>query len=157
MAKHDMPDRPKGFFRDWDTFCQEAISKLVTSSSGGRLPAILLGGGALLGAGGLVALIAANSDYIDEKGKEWGIDDLGTLAMSGGGIIGAALGGIGSALITRLLSRYADAAEVDHFQARLEEARQEFEALRQDVDEGYIKKKHHRREVEQLFKRLVEG
>ena len=156
MSKVNLPDRPKGFYRNWETFCQETVSHLVTSNPDGRLPVILLGAGALLGASGLVALIAANSDYIDEKGKEWGIDALGTLAMSGGGIIGAALGGIGGAMVTRLLSRYADADEVDNFQSKLEQAQQEFETLGQDLDGGFMKKKQHRREVERLFLRLTE-
>jgi len=109
----------------------------------------------MLGAGGMVTLIRLNQQLIDQKGREWGIPNLSALALGGGVALGAALGGIGGALLTRILSRNAPQGQVDALQARLAAARREFETLRQDLAANALEPQHHRLAVERLFAELV--
>jgi hypothetical protein len=149
------PDRPKGFFEDWTVFCIEALAKLLKEQDD-MLAAVLLAGGAVLGAGGIFALVQANREVIDAKGKEWGIESLGSIALGGGTLLGAAVGTLGGALLNRTLGRHTDRAKVDALQSRLTRARREFEMLRQDAKSGLLDSMQHRLAVERLFLELTQ-
>ena len=144
------PKRPKGFYDDWTIFCVDALSQMLKEHDD-LLAVVLLAGGAVLGAGSLFALLRANQEFIDAKGKQWGIENLGSIAVGGGTLIGAAVGSIGGALLNRTLSKHADVAKVDALQARLSKARRDFELLRQDLRDGLLDDQHHRLAVERLF------
>jgi hypothetical protein len=150
------PERPKTFFEDWTVFCTEALAKLLKEQDD-MLAAVLLAGGAVLGAGGIFALVQANREVIEAKGKEWGLEGLGSIALGGGTLLGAAVGSLSGALLTRTLGRHADRAKVDALQARLSRARREFEALRQDVASGILDSVQHRLAVERLFLELTQS
>ena len=145
------PERPDAFYSDWDNFCQEVLSVWVKNKSGGALLAVLLGGGAVLGAGGLATLVAANQDYLDEKGKEWGVNNLSALLLGGGTLLGAVLGGLGGAL----LGKHLDKPESDDLQAQLEDARREYMTLKQDAEADLLPGDIHRLAVEHLFWKLT--
>ncbi|ADO75849.1 uncharacterized protein STAUR_8094 [Stigmatella aurantiaca DW4/3-1] len=119
------------------------------------LAAVLLAGGAVLGAGGLFAVVRSNREVIDAKGKQWGVEGLSSIALGGGTILGAAVGTLGGALLNRTLGRHADRTKVDALQARLSRARREFESFRQDARNGLLNSVQHRLAVERLFLELT--
>lgn len=151
----EWPKRPKGFYEDWTIFCTDALSLLLEKQEE-LLAAVLLAGGAVLGASGMYALVKANREAVDAKGREWGIEELGSIALSGGTLLGAAVGGIGGAFLSRTLGRLADKEKVNQLQARLTMARREFEILRQDLKDGMMDDLQHRLAVERLFLELTQ-
>jgi hypothetical protein len=151
------PKRPKGFYDDWTMFCCQALSARLQHEDGGDdLAVVLLAGGAILGGLGMITIVAANQNAIDAKGKEWGIEKLSTIAGVGSAMLGATVGGLGVAWLTRTLGRHADVAKVDALQARLATARREFESLKTERSEGRLNVDHHRAAVERLFMALTE-
>lgn len=152
------PQRPDGFYRDWTTFCIEALgTALRNEQEGDWLPVVLLAGGGALGAAGMMRLVEANSEIVDRKGEEWGIQDLSTVAKGGSFLLGAALGGASGILLTRILNRHTDKESVDTYGHRLGLARREYEELLQDLDAGIVGNEQHKAAVEHLFWRLQQG
>ncbi len=152
------PERPKGFYEDWTIFCCQAPStRLQQGGSDDELAVVLLAAGAILGGTGLIFLVSENKKAIDAKGRDWGIDNLSTIAGIGGAVLGATVGGLGVAWLTRTLGRHADTEKVDKLQSRLSEARRVFEALQRDCTEGRLHHQHHRLAVERLFHDLTVG
>lgn len=152
------PERPKGFYEDWTIFCCQALStRLQKGGSDDELAVVLLAAGAILGGTGLVVLVSENKNAIDAKGREWGIGNLSTIAGIGGAVLGATVGGLGVAWLTRTLGRHADTGKVDALQTSLAEARREFEALQRDCAERRLNHPHHRLAVERLFHDLTGG
>jgi hypothetical protein len=152
------PQRPDGFYSDWTTFCIEALgTSLRNEQEGDWLPVVLLAGGGALGAAGMMQLVEANSDIVDRKGKEWGVNDLSAIAKGGSFLLGAALGGAGGMLLMRILNRHTDKESVDAYGHRLGLARREYEELLQDLTAGILAKEHHKAAVEYLFWRLQRG
>jgi hypothetical protein len=146
---------PRSFYDDWAVFCRQALSTMLRGSVGGSPAEVLLAGGAILGVAGMLALISANRETLDQKGKDWGIEDLAKLTGIGGAVLGAAVGGLGIAWLTRTLGRHADTAKVDALQTRLSTVRREFEALRQDRHKGRLDPQKHQLAVERLFYELT--
>ena len=149
--------RPNGFFRDWRVFASEALSEIVRRE-GGRgdvLATTLLAGGALLGSAAVAAVVQANQPAIDRKGKEWGVPHLSALVVGTGGLIGALAGGMGGAMVSRLLGRYTTDKAVRALEDRLAGARREYAELRQARAAGLLDEPGHRDAVELLFARLV--
>jgi hypothetical protein len=142
--------RPRGFYDDWSTFCEEALGGLIKGRQEG-MEVVLLTAAAVLGGSGLTALLLANRETLDAKGREWGVPNLTTLMSVGSVVLGAGV----MAMVTRALSRRADTAKVDALQERLAAARREFEALRNDRKKGGVDAKRHEAAVEKLFAGLV--
>jgi hypothetical protein len=151
------PRRPDRFYRDWTTFCIEALGTALRKEQGDWLPVVLLAGGGALGAAGMMRLVEANSEIVDRKGEEWGIHDLSTVAKGGSFLLGAALGGAGGMLLTRILNRHTNKESVDAYGHRLGLARREYEELRQDLEAGILGNAQHKAAVEHLFWRLQQG
>lgn len=147
------PGFPRSFYDDWAVFCRQALSTMLRGSVDGSPAEVLLAGGAILGVAGMVALISANRETLDQKGKDWGLEDLAKL--TGIGVLGAAVGGLGIAWLTRTLGRHADTAKVDALQTHLSTVRREFEALRQDRHKGRLDPEKHQLAVERLFYELT--
>ncbi len=146
--------RPQGFLTNWNIFCQEFISKklsLLKPQDDHELATLLLVAGAVLGAGGLMALVQSHLPLINEKGKQWGIADLGSIALGGSAALGAALGGVGVTLLLRILGRFADPKKVNILQATLSTARRQFEEINQDRAAGRITAEQHRLAIERLY------
>ncbi|HEY4180224.1 MAG TPA: hypothetical protein VGM90_25450 [Kofleriaceae bacterium] len=150
------PKRPKGFYEDWTIFCCQTLSaRLQQDGNDEELAVVLLAAGAILGGAGLLYLASENKDTIDAKGREWGIANLSTIAGVGGAVLGATVGGLGVTWLTRTLGRHADSQKVDALQARLSNARREFETLQNDCANGRLDHLHHRLAVERLFVELT--
>lgn len=153
----EWPERPQGFYEDWTVFCCQVLSeRLRQGGDGDDVAAVLLAAGAILGGAGLLFLVSENKSAIDAKGREWGIPNLSTIAGIGGAVVGATVGGLGVAWLTRTLGRHADTEKVDALQSRLSNARREFEALQRDCAEGRLDHQHHRLAVERLFIELTD-
>lgn len=151
---NEWEERPAGFLTDWSIFCQALISTKLSRlrpQDERELATLLLAAGAVLGASGLIALVQRHRALIDEKGKQWGITDLGSLALGGGAVVGAALGGMGAGLLLRILSRFADPQQVNVLQASLATARRQFEEINQDRTAGRITATQHRLAIERLY------
>ena len=149
--------RPSGFYRNWPVFCREILSTHLRSNrnSDTAVATVILAGGAVLGATGLVALVQANKEAIAAKGKEWGVENLAAWLTGGGALVGALLGGFGGSLATRLLSKHAGDEQVTGMQGKLTHARREFEELKRDADSHRITRVEHRSAVEHLFWRAT--
>jgi hypothetical protein len=145
------PRRPKGFYAEWPAFCSEVVSARLKDAPPDVVAALLLAAGAVLGGAGMLALVAANSEAIDSKGREWGIENLSTIVGVGGALVGAAVGGFGIAWLTRMLGRQADPAVVAREQERLVAAKQEFESLAVERTAGRLPVDQHRLAVERLY------
>lgn len=148
------PERPEGFYRDWDVFSRTLIGSVISrtgeqAADSSRLASLLLASGAGLGAAGMVALVEANREAIERRGQEWGIPNLARLLQG----VGAAFGGFGGAMLTRMLSRQAKSEVVESIQDRLATIRRDFEGLVQDLEDGLHNKWNHRAAVEMLFMR----
>lgn len=146
--------RPEGFLTNWEVFCQSLVSRKLSQlrpQDDRQIAALLLATGAVLGAGGLAVLMQRHLPLIDEKGKQWGIDGLGTLALGSGVAVGAALGGMGAALLLRVLGRFADPKQVNILQATLSTARRQFEEINQERAAGRMTDEQHRLAVERLY------
>lgn len=149
------PKRPPGFYDDWSAFCLHALSaRLSDNSSDDAIAVALLSGGAVLGAGALVAMVQSNKKVIDAKGKEWGFENLSTLVVGGGTLLGAALGGFGTALLSRTLAKHANERAVNALQSRLVNARREFESLKRLLAAKQLTGPQHQAAVERLFAEL---
>lgn len=151
---HEWTARPDGFLTDWSVFCQMLISTKLTLlglQDDRELATLLLAAGAVLGASGMMALVQKHHTLIDEKGKQWGIKDLGSLALGGGALVGAALGSMGAGLLSRILGRFADPQQVNVLQATLSTARRQFEEINQDLAAGRITTTQHRLAIERLY------
>jgi hypothetical protein len=151
--------RPEGFYEEWPVFCREALAGMLSQSNSTDeiLAAVLLAGGAVLGAGGLAAFVEKNRKAIDLKGKEWGIPGLSDLLVGGGAVLGALLGGLGGAMVARMLTGFTNETTVNALQARLTAARREFEELKRDRAAGRLSQAEHRSAVEYLYGRLLRG
>lgn len=149
------PDRPKGFYKDWNTFCVTALSELVREQED-LFAVALLAGGAVLGASGMVALAKANQEFFDRKGQELGIPNLGAIAVGGGAALGAAMGSVGGYLINKTLGRGVDKERLAATQARLTAARREFDLLQQDRRNDLLTDQHLRLAVERLYNEVLE-
>jgi hypothetical protein len=150
------PERPKAFYEDWTIFCCQALSeRLRQGGDADELATILLAAGAILGGAGLLVLVGENKEAIDAKGREWGVPNLSTIAGIGGAVVGATVGGLGVAWLTRTLGRHADTEKVNTLQSRLAETRREFETLQRDCAEERLEHQHHKLAVERLFHELT--
>lgn len=145
------PTRPKGFYSSWQTFCAEIVSARMRNAPSDVIAALLLAAGAVLGAGGVVAIVAANAEAIDQKGREWGVDKLSAIIGVGGGLVGAAVGGLGVAWLTRTLGGRTDRAKVEAEEALLVRAKQEFEGLLAERASGHLTPTQLKLAVERLF------
>jgi len=146
--------RPKRFYEDWNVFCVEALGVILKEQEG-MFAIALLAGGAVLGAGGVVALAQANKEYFDRKGLELGIPNLGALMIGGGAVFGAAMGSLGGFLLNKTLGKNVDGERLAAMQGRLTAARREFDVLKQDLRNELLDPEHHRLAVERLFLELT--
>lgn len=151
------PAWPEGFYTDWTVFSTEALSERMRSGDKSAVPTILLAAGASLGATALVALAKSNRKALTDLGEEWGIKSLPELVIGGGALLGAALGGFGGAMISRLLSSYSDEAAVEGLQAELAAAERAFTELNELRVAGRIASERHEAAVEMLFRQLASG
>jgi hypothetical protein len=142
------PKRPKGFYTDSGTFCREVLSARLKDASADSMSVLLLAGGAALGGAGLAALIKANAEVIDSRGRDWGIDKLSTYVGVGSALVGTA---VGLGLLTRTLARKAPGEAVERERTRLIDGKHEFERLAGERDRGTLSAEHHRLAVERLF------
>ena len=152
------PDaRPAGFYSNWETFCTHALTARLRASESAAVPTVLLAGGASLGATVLVSLAQANREALAELGQRWGIASLPELITGGGALVGAALGGFGGAILSRVLSAHADEASVEALQVIIAAARREFNELKRLRAAGALDAHNHRAAVEGLFETLAAG
>ena len=151
----EWPTRPEGFYSDWTVFCTEVFRDFLRQQRADDWVAVvLLAGGAALGAAGLFALIEANSEIIDEKGEEWGIENLSSYTQGSGVLVGAAIGGAGALLLMRILGAHADREAVDKLSRELRNARREYEELRQDKQADLMTHAQYKAAIEHLYWRL---
>jgi len=151
------PKRPDGFYTDWETFCTEALTTRMRSSERSAVPTILLAAGASLGATVLVTLARANREVLAELGEEWGIKALPELLTGGGALLGAALGSLGGAMLSRVLSAHADEASVEKLQLSIAAARREFHELNGLRAAGRLDPHRHMAAIEVLFGTLAQA
>lgn len=151
-----LPERPDGFYEDWDVFCAQVLSVRL-EAGGDDAAVVLLAGGAILGSAGLLHLVVAHKAAIDRKGREWGIPNLSAIAGVGAGVLTAAAGGLTIAWLTRTLGRHADTRQVDGLQARLSSARREFDTLAEHRRAARLPVGFHRAAVDRLFDGLAAG
>jgi hypothetical protein len=149
------PARPKGFYSSWQVFCSEVVAARLHDAPSDVAAALLLAAGAVLGGTGMLAIVAANAEAIDKKGKEWGIEKLSSIVGVGGALVGAAVGGLGVAWLTRTLGGRTDSAKVEREQAQLVRAKQEFEMLLAERTAGRLSLDHLKLAVERLFLSLT--
>lgn len=142
------------FYSDWTVFSTEALSARMGAGDKSAVPTILLAAGASLGATALVALAESNRPVLEEPGEERGVSALPALVIGGGALLGAALGGFGGAMISRLLGSYANEASVERLQTEISIAEREFADLQELLHSQEISTERHRASVEVLFGHL---
>src|SRR5579859_2252703 len=99
------PPRQKGFYTEWDVFSKEAIAARLKVAPSDILAALVLASGAVLGGATMLKIVTDNADAIDRRGREWGIPKLATAIGVGGGIVAAAIGGVGAAWLSGTLAQ----------------------------------------------------
>ncbi len=132
-------------------------ARVIGTWTAAQYAPVVTAAGAILGGTGLIALVAANREVINAKGRKWGIDNLSTIAGVGGAVLGATVlgatvGGLGVAWLTRTLGRHADTKKVDALQERLSKARREFDTLHSERGRGRMSVVNHKLAVERLFR-----
>ncbi|MEZ4436074.1 MAG: hypothetical protein R3F65_27065 [bacterium] len=148
--------RPAGFYEEWGVFARTLLSALIQRTGedapdGKRVASLLLASGAAMGAAGMVAVIEANREAIERRGRSWGIPSLAPILQG----VGAALGGFGGAMVTRLLTRQTQPEVVKSLQDRLAAVRRDYEEALRDRREGLFNEWTHRNAVEMLFARAL--
>ena len=156
MSDTTWPDRPGGFYSEWPVFAAEGLSQIVRSGGGRQtMAAALVSASALLGSAALVEVVRRNRAEIEGRATELGMPQLFPLLLGGSAVVGGAAGGLGAALVQRMLSRATTETLVTNLSDRLTRARRDFEELQQDVQGGHLDSHVHRAAVEVLFMRVT--